>query len=219
MEFWVLSPPETSARAELDEGVGFEPVFCPLDPGHRRSGKRIGDLEVVLPDGAGDFVWTWYRDLLVQESALEILTNADLTGFVTRPVTARYKRKTITPRMWEIVITGWGGMARPESGVRLDAEQSCDACGHLRYSGLRHPEQLVDETQWDGSDVFMVWPLPLYPLVTRRFMAVVREHGLKGLNFLGRSEIAPTQGFTPGRLHYSMPERRARQLGAPLGID
>lgn len=219
MEFWEAIPPKGSSRAEVGESVDFESVVCPISPPHRRAGKRIGDLEVVLPDGAGDFVWTWYSDLLVQESALEALSEAGITGYVTRPVTTRYRRKAkVPPRMWELVITGWGGVARPESGIHLDTEQSCGTCGHLLYSGLRHPEKLVDETQWDGSDIFMVWPLPRYPLATPRVMEVVRKYEMKGLNFQRVFEMAPTEGFAPGRLSYWMPESRARLLGTPLGI-
>lgn len=221
MRFWVLGKPGRPSPAEWDESVHTERLSCPKDSGHRRSGRRIGDLRIILADcKPTDFVWTWYSDLLIGEKALEILTKAEITGFVTRPAATRYRNGEKTQEtIREVVVTGWAGMARPESGIHFDAEQSCAACGMLRYTGLKHSEKLIDEDQWDGSDIFIVWPLPAFPIVTQRFMDIVREHNLTGLKCLPVEQLPPIEALGPGRLSYSMPEERARLLGEPLGIE
>jgi hypothetical protein len=221
MEFWVLRSPERPVPAEWDESVDLEGVTCPVNPGHQRAGKRLGDLRIVLPNRKpDDFVWTWYSDLLIGENAIAILRRAKITGFMTKPVEAHFRNGEKTSEGFrELVVTGWGGMARPESGIQLDQKQSCDVCGMLRYTGLKYPQEIVDESQWDGSDIFMVWPLPAYPIVTRRFVDIVREHRLSGLKCLPIDKLEQTEGYSPGRLSYSMPEDRARMLGVPLGIE
>src|SRR5690606_25609299 len=144
------------------------------------SGRRVGNLRIVLPTRQStDFVWTWYSDLLVREKALEILIEAEITGFVTNPAEARYRNgETAADTVREMVVTGWGGMAQLSSGIHFDEEEACAGCGMLRYTGLTHSENLIDESQWDGSDIFMVWPLPKFQIVTERFVDVVRKHRL-----------------------------------------
>jgi len=65
----------------------------------------------------------------------------------------------------------------------------------------------------------MVWPLPLYRFVTQRVADFIRQQKLTGcelipverLEFIG-------DGFSPGGLSSYMPQKRARELGEPLGI-
>ena len=160
--FWRLqSPASQRKRAEWDdEAVELESVKCPINPMHQHPGKRLTDLTVVLADDeVEDFVWTWYSDCLVQARTLKLLHKCGFRGFEVRPVTARFKRSSARPpALWELVLTGWAGMAPVASGIRLDESKSCLACGSLKYTGLVHPERLIDETKWDGSDFFMVWP-------------------------------------------------------------
>lgn len=221
LNFWVLRKPRWPSPAEWDESVHTESVTCPANEGHRRSGRRIGSLRIILSTRKpADFVWTWYSDLLIGTRALELLNDAKITGFTTKPAVAFYRDGQEAPeKRYEIVVTGWGGLARPESGIHFDEEQSCSACGMLQYTGLENPELLCAEDQWDGSDIFMVWPLPAFPLVTERFVDVVRQHRLSGLECLPVEQLPPIATLGPGRLSYVMPKDRARILGGPLGIE
>ncbi len=198
----------------------LEIIRCPTDPGHERDGKRLTNLTVVLPDSeVQDFVCTWYSELLIQTRALQVLKSVGITGFEVEPVVARFEKSSERPpELWELRVTGWAGIAKPESGIHLDEALTCRVCGHLRYTGLANPEQLIDEKTWDGSDFFMVWPMPRYVFVTEQVAAVVRDYHLTGVKVVPVGELKKTDGFTPGRLHYYMPEDRARQLGEPLGI-
>lgn len=222
--FWHLdSPPSPQKLAEWDPGkVDSETVICPINDGHQHTGKRLTNLSVILPNGpVEDFVWTWYSQCLMQDRTLQLLRAFNFTGFEVKPVTARFKRSTAEqpPTLWELILTGWAGMANPASGLRFDEAKSCAICGHLTYTGLLHPEQLIDEKAWDGSDFFMVWPFPRFVFVTERVVSMIGEHDLTGVQIAcGSNFKSVTDEFSPGRLSYLMPEKRARELGEPLGI-
>lgn len=222
-KFWNVYGPDTNRKCaewadEMGE-EGLEGIFCPANPGHQRGGKRLVDLSVVLPGKhMQDFVWTWYSECLVQDRVLHSFGEQGFTGFEVKPVKVRFKKKTDhpPPKLWELVVTGWGGVAPPASGIKMTYR--CKACGYTRYSGLSHPEKLIDEKQWDGSDFFIVWPLPRYIFVTDRVAQAIMKKGFTGVHFIASGDLPPTDGYTPGRLSYFMPEERAHQLGVPLGI-
>ena len=114
-------------------------------------------------------------------------------------------------------MTGWAGIAPAESGVRL--VERCDGCGHIRYSGCENSDALIDVSQWDGGDFFMVWPLPKYIFVTDRVAQLVRDNRLMGAVLERPADLRFTSGgFSPGRLSYWMPEQRAHEFGDALGI-
>ena len=213
--FWRLrSPKSTRKLAEWAVGqVETEKVLCALDPGHRRSGKRLSDLSVTLPQGTvQDFAWTWYGECIVQDRVLDLFRGEGFTGFDVKAVNARFQSgQGEPPKLWELVRFGWGGLARPDTGiVRV---RYCEGCKSVRYSGIHDPRKLVDASQWDGSDFFMVWPLPNFVFVTQRVADFIRGRRLTGV-FLERSDDyepnpAVIEGFSPGRLSYWMPEAHA----------
>ncbi len=222
-EFWRLESPSSPARrAEWDHGrVELETITCPVSEGHQRSGRRLTDLSVVLPRGSVEsFVWTWQSECLMQDHVLGLFRSRGFTGFEVKPVTARFDGSSEKPpTLWELVLTGWAGMASSASGLRLDEAKSCAVCGHLTYTGLVDPGHLIDKEKWDGSDFFMVWPFPRLVFVTQRVVDAIRENKLTGVRAVRGWSFEPvTDEFSPGRLSYSMPEGRARELGEPLGI-
>jgi hypothetical protein len=212
--FWNLRSPESTTKlAEWAEDMDFEStVVCPIDDGHQRAGRRLPDLSVILPGGAvQDIAWTWYGECLVQDHVLELFRASAFTGFDVRSVKVRFKRATDRrpPRLWELVVTGWGGFAPPESG--FEVIEHCEACGDTSYSRCTHPEKLIDVSQWDGSDFFFVWPLPRFIFVTSRVVQAIRHNRLTGVRLKTMNELS-IMGAGPGRLSYWMPEVRARQL-------
>ena len=216
--FWRLeSTEDTDNVADWDDEVDLEQIICPLDPGHQRAGRRIGELRIVLANKAvPDFVWI--NELLIQDHVLASFKEQGFTDFEVRPATARWRRpaERSIPTLWEVVVTGWAGMAPQSSGIRLI--KACSACGLLRYSGFSDPGKIVDQNQWDGSDFFIVWPMPKFILVSDRVADFVRSMRYTGVRFVRPEGIEPCNGFGPGRLRYWMPEARARELGEPLGI-
>ena len=90
--------------------------------------------------------------------------------------------------------------------------------GHLCGPHQIEPQELIDPARWDGSDLFMMWPLPLFVFGTTRVAELVRKRKLTGVRGIPVTEMEPTDGYSPGRLSYWMPEPRARQLGEEAGI-
>jgi hypothetical protein len=223
-EFWKLSSPDgTGKLADWDQSVQLGgPIRCPRDPGHQRAGRRLTDLAVVLPSlTVADFLWTWNSECLVQTHVVDLFRSEGITGFEVRPARARFENEPdlSPPELGELVVTGWGGVAPPESGVKLDEIASCRACGLLVYSSFTDPSRLVDKRQWDGSDVFVVWPLPKFVFVTRRVAQLIKAHELTGVSLEVPEQLRPSGStISPGRLSYRMPEARARELGEHLGI-
>lgn len=222
-DFWVVRGPEsTRGLAEWARGENkLGQIVCPIDPHHRRGGKRLTDLSVTLARGVvKDFVWTWQNDCLIQDRVLNIFRQNDLTGFEIKPVKARFKQSDDAveppPILWELVPTGWAGLASADSGIKI--VQFCPGCKHAHYSGLASPEKLIDSAQWDGSDFFIVWPMPKYLFVTARVVEVIRTNKLKGVRINAENELEPTEGFSPGRLSYWMPESVASERAKASGI-
>jgi len=221
-KFWVMGKTmaSSSRRAEwVDDEMDLEQVICPANDGHRRGGKRLTDLSVTLSgSNTQDFVWTWQSECLLTDSVLELFKAEGFTGFEIKPVKARYKKsKNTPPRLWELVVTGWAGIAPPETGINL--VEHCEPCHMRRYSTCLHLDKLIDASQWDGSDFFMVWPLVRYIFITDRVAEMIRSQRLTGAVIKPPSELEFSgSGFGPGRLSSWMPEARARELGEPLGI-
>jgi|YNPBryunderm2012_1023409.scaffolds.fasta_scaffold10186_2 hypothetical protein len=160
----------------------LERTGCPVNPYHGRLVKRVMDLRIILPSPrVGDFVWTWYSDCLVTDRVLGLFRQAGFSGFEVRPVRVEKVKRLgkgrleDIPRLWELVVTGRGGDARPESGIRVIYR--CEACGLVEYSSYRNGI-LVDEDQWDGSDFFTVNGYPKHILVTERVKDLIIAHRL-----------------------------------------
>ena len=222
IHFWHVEAPDCPhQQADWDDGMDLEQVSCTRVPEHLRGGKRTTDLKIVLrTTELHDFIWFDYGgECIIQDRVLQLLRDHHVSGFEVRPVDARFEGSNkVPPTLWEVVVTGWAGMARPQSGILLDASAGCLECGYLHYTGLSKPKELVDRSCWEGGDFFILWPMPRYIFVTAHVITIVRDHQLTGTRHTPVAELAKTDGFTPGRLHYYMPDDRAWKLGKPLGI-
>jgi hypothetical protein len=192
---------------------------CQIDPGHNGAGARVGNLHLLIADNVlQDFMWTSYGNCLIEEKTRLLFLAEGFTGLQTAPVHLRYEPPSERPLpiLHELKLTGWGGVARPESGVRII--RNCATCGLLEYSPFTNGELILDQNQWEGTDFFMVWPMPLYVFITDRVATFIRAKGLSGAEILELRKMRLPRGFGPGRLSHWLPEDRARQLGEPLGI-
>ena len=98
-EFWEMDSPD-SIRGLAEGSDEYEPtITCPLDSGHTRPGRWIGYRYVELTSTwVADFVWTWLGlTPLLPERTLTLFQEAGLTGFDVRPVTVRWKVRTMQP--------------------------------------------------------------------------------------------------------------------------
>jgi hypothetical protein len=220
--YWQLSWNRgMSNNLEWDKRVGRKHAKyeCPIDSRHNCTGKRLGDLYVLPPMSPRfDFYWTWDSECVIRDSVLRSLQSQHFTGFDVRPVHLGAERdgEKALSSLWEIVVTGWAGMAAPESGVRL--LEHCRACGRQQYTGFADSSLLVNEETWDGSDFFIVWPMSRGILITERVASFIQTMEWTGCSVTQLDQIPPVKGFGPLPLRLRMPEERARQLGEPLGI-
>jgi len=219
--FWLLEPPHNQKLATWAETIRLEQITCPADEGHRRGGRRLGDLTVTIaPRGIKDFSWTWQQDILASEPLLDVFLKHRVTGFEIRPTTVSYPKRGVAkpPKLYELIIIGWGGMASTAAGVKV--RDSCETCKYKDYT-IATPSRLIDAASWDGSDLFIVWPLPRYHFASDRLARLLRAENITGVKFVPAAEIPfkPGNVASPGLLHMWMPASRARALGDRLGIN
>ncbi len=218
--FWLLESPHNQKLAILAGDTQFEKVICPANEGHRRPGRRLGDLSVTVdPSGIKDFTWTWSSDVLLSERVLDVFLKHRVTGYEIKPTVISFPKRNTEkpPAMFELIITGWAGMASSAAG--LSVVKSCSACNSMTYT-IAGPSRLIDPAAWDGSDLFIVWPLPRYPFLSDRLAKILREERMTGVKLVKATDIPfePGNQATPGRLRDWMSDSRARALGRPLGL-
>ena len=222
-EIWLMSQGKDTKQFGTVKSRGTcEAIQCPVYPDeHRRPGRCLGNLSVELPEQtlADGLSWTWESDCLVSRSLLALMRSSNVAGFKTRPVEITVGGVSIEHTKEELVVNGWGGIARPESGVRLNESESCFACGHLVYSGVKDWSQLIDFDQWDGSDIFMVWPLPKFILVTDKVAKLLTDNSIRELSLTPLDAMEPQEGdLTPGRVGYWLSSDKIRSASVPSDI-
>ncbi len=173
---------EKYQSAEFTDDIDYEQILCPLDKHHMRAGARIGDLRLVLPTThIGDFIWTIMSECVVTDRVLKLFETTGFTGFQTRSAhIARIRRrradsKIPIPKVWELLVTGKGGDAHPDSGIRL--LRTCSGCNKKVYSSFRNGI-IVKEEEWDGSDFFTVNGYPRFILITEKVKDLIIESKL-----------------------------------------
>jgi len=179
-----------------------EKEMCPADPRHTRRERWKRPLKTIgTVTPLTDFEWTVMGDLLVSPNIVSDFQNAGFSGVEFHPVEIFTTTETpIGRETFELRITGWGGYAPPSSGIRVLEE--CSHCGRRIYSGFTNKERLFDPKQWDGSDLFIIWPMPRKAFVTLKVRDFIMEHGYTGVNMKPLHELkhAVAGTFTPGNL-------------------
>jgi hypothetical protein len=221
-QIWVLSLGEDQSKRCARNGVDHsEIIHCPQDPNHLRPGKRIHDLSVEYPLDAltDEMAWTGDSDCLVRRSLSSLFRLSEITGFETRPIEVTLDGIPIDHDQEEFVTVGWGGIASPGSGVRLNDAESCLACGHLVYTGVTDWPNLIDFRQWDGSDIFMVWPLPRFKLVTDKVAKLLADKKIRELTLTPLCAMEPEEGeLSPGRVGYWLSQDKMNSISVPSDI-
>jgi hypothetical protein len=162
------------------------------------------------------FLFTWDSKCLVQRRVIDLMQRERLTGFWTKPAKAAMERAGEEIPVQQFCVSGWGGIASRKSGIRMD--ESCPGCLWTDWSGLRNPEALIEPANWDGSDFFMIWPMPAFIFASARAYAFFREHKITGARFSKTSPEGGAEiGFSPERLFGWMPDDKAHAIGDPPG--
>lgn len=210
--FWILERP----KVRLDNciyatisGTGDKPTWqssiCPTC-GHSKFTRQVRDLSVELYGSVlCDFVWTDSPDILVRAALMDLLRNSPLTGFAFRNInvvawwqTDPTTQETIdwligntAPELFQVLVLGKGGSILLQNKPRI--ESACAICGTLIYAPLEKGI-LVDSSQWDGSDVFVMQEFPGYILVTERFLRFLTAHQVQNYIAIPADEFSMIGG-------------------------
>jgi hypothetical protein len=217
--FLLKSSHNTRLSGKWNDKVDLEQVTCSSVASHMRPGRRLGALSIELPLKAFNqpIAWTWYSECLVNKTTVELFHNSELTGFELQPLEITHRGIPIDHEFYELIVTGWGGMACDGSGVRRIRE--CSACGYLRYSDVTDWQRLIDWDRWDGSDIFMVWPLPKFIFITEKTALIIKQLSCKSAEVISIDDLETQNGtLAPGRLSYYFPLSRIRELNISSDI-
>ena len=165
-------------------------------------------------------IWCWAFGTLVHEELLAEMEKLGFTGYRSRPATVSYRDGSVSTGYRELIVTGWAGVASPESGVRV--AKSCPACRWKKYTAVTDYERLIDWTQWSGDDFFIVWPMPHWILITERVAQWLLSRDVKSFRLTSLDDWdhpVGASGFTVGRLSNFLPEDLAVKYGRPLGLE
>jgi hypothetical protein len=144
---------------------------------------------------------------------LRVIGEHELTGFEATPAVTRLKRGDgRAPQFLEFRVIGWAGVAPEESGINL--MEYCECCGHTQYSTFTRPEKLIDQSRWDGSDFFIVWPLPRFIFMSQRARDVIVKHRLSGaaIESVGNLKSGLVSSISPGKLEYWFPPEKVEKI-------
>jgi hypothetical protein len=185
MVFYIIDYNYKYKEIELAEGTEWVGIKCPVYDGHQRAGDRIGDLKINLnTEKATDFMQTFFTEWILNDRAVEILRDNNITGFETRPV--EVCNKELSYHFWELIVKGNGGEAHPDSGIYLKEE--CPYCNLKVYSAYENGI-IINVDNWDKSDIFTITGYPGRVIVTEKVKILVEENRLTGMQFIPSHEL------------------------------
>jgi hypothetical protein len=195
--------------------------ICPDNPRHMPGTRRWNKILVEVSHNKREetIIWT-IGDFLIHQSLLAEFQRKGFTGYLPLPARVRFRDGSESDQYREIIVTGWAGVAHPDSGIRL--VEVCPACRSQTYSRSGPPKQLVDWSQWTGDHFFRVWPLPKLAFVTDEVAEFLKESAPR-LFDLYPAEKEPCLRW-PGKtiveeLSAHFPEDLAIKYGRPLGLE
>ncbi len=203
--FW-LAPDVKFEDRLVYTGMTSHVELCPLNEGlpSQHASRRRWDrpLKVIGPvRPLTDFEWTVYGDLVVSKNIVSLFQASGFTGADFQPVEIFTTTQTpIGREAFEIRVKGWGGFAPKESGIRVLEE--CPVCKRRVFSGYTERDNLFHFESWDGSDFFIIWPLPRYIFVTGRVRDAILKSHYTGVRLCRLAELpTPISGkLGPGNL-------------------
>lgn len=230
LEYHFYSPGRAEANhSELEK---LTAQYGEMEP-WKRMHRVPGVPQPILLGGSrvNDITWSWYSQCIITDRLLNLLKEQEFTGFQVHPVSAKWKRKPKSenveiPVLWELIPTGWGGVAPVESGIHRT--ETSLAKGHLRYTWFTDSSKLIDENQWDGSDFFILWPMPAYIFITDRVARFIQANNIKKAEMIRLDKMThpvyvesmspELRVYGPGPLRWYLTDERAREIGESLGI-
>lgn len=227
MDYFLLKGPKSEQLRATDLARPFEYSPCPSVVTHNKI-QRANDLrlEVKHSEHNETMIWSYGGYLTVHSSLTKGMRDAGLTGFQLRPTTVQFRDGELSQDYSELIVTGWAGIARPESGIKLI--ESCSGCFRKKYSALEDADQLIDWEQWSEEDFFIVWPLVKFILITARAAEFLKDskvrsftlHKLQSIEVRNLPDLQKGgAGFGVSQLSAFMPRDKAIEYGRPLGLE
>jgi hypothetical protein len=219
-----------NARSGGDLTVHFGKEFsqwrhepCPVGGKHKSRTYRIGELHHYLKHNRREEQILWGSDIAIHASVLEKFANEGITGFRTKPAKVTFRDGSTSDEYREFIVTGWAGVVRQESGMRL--LDSCPGCLWKNYGPIHDFTRIIDWDQWTGEDFFIVWPLTGHRLCTERVAKWLEASGIRscslgrGFELLEKKKDCLNYGIPRGPLSEYLPEDLAIKYGRPLGLE
>jgi hypothetical protein len=216
--YWLKPDVNEDDRLRYGKHMAFRTQLCERNPDHARRQTRPTPLRLEFRGvGLTNFLWTAYSEAVVGEDVVRAFAEWGITGceFVPAEIENTMGDRTAAD-LYEMRVTGWGGMASGESGVRV--LEVCSHCKHRVFSGYTEPHRLVDSDAWDGSDIFRVWPLPRYILATESVKELLLVRQLTGVKAVPVAKLPTVVAgtLTPGNIRDWFDEDRASAFDAEI---
>jgi hypothetical protein len=221
--YYILQPGSSNLLSARNLSYGNREIKkCQLNPDHSDINRRIGPLSIELQHNRRDeiIIWSWLESCVIHTKLLADFEQKGFKGYRILPASVRFKDGSVSNDYHEFIVTGWAGMAKPESGIQLLEE--CPGCSWKRYSPITNYSEVIDWSQWTGEDFFIVWPMPTYRFVTDKVAKWLQEHKVKTFSLeklQERHRLIAELDFTVTRLSNHLPADLASRYGDPLGID
>ena len=196
---------------------------CPAGGRHGKRIRRIGQLHYLLKHNDRNQHLIWGPQIALHESVVERFEHEGFSGFRTQPASVTFLDGSTSDEYRELTVTGWAGVVRPESGMRL--LDSCPGCMWKNYGPIMDFENIIDWDQWTGEDFFFVWPLTGHRLCTERAAKWLETSGIRsfclerGFESLERNRHRLNFGIPRGPLSSVLPEDLAIKYGRPIGLE
>lgn len=225
MKYFNLRSPD-SERLWADHNKGCRASVktpCPVTKEHHRLGGNIGDLYLEVKHNRRDELMVWAWSVGVHERILEGFEREGFTGYRVKPALVRFRDGSTSNEYHELIVTGWAGAVSPESGMKLI--KSCPGCHHREFSPIINYDKMIDWNQWNGEDLFLVYPLHRYRLCTERVAAWLRANKVKsfcleeGFSRRANDSIISKMGTVVGELYESLPDDVANVYSKSLGLE
>ncbi len=218
-EYFALTAPswDRLMAEQIAEAADWEISVCPTADFLHYDGWRLkSNLTVKVSHNwkAELLIWPWVLGRpLIHEKLIAELEAMGATGCRFKPGSVQFRDGSISSEYHELQTTGWGGVASPESGLK--PIERCLDCHYVKYSFLPHPEKLMDWSQWNGEDFFVIWPVG--GVISARVAELLKR--LKARSYRLVRPSRSWGGPTVGRLSAIMPDDLAQKYGEPLGIE
>ena len=135
--------------------------------------------------------WPALFGFIVREDLLDAIKRHGLTGFEESEVIVKRAANMLLkpiPKFTEILVTGKGGWARTDPPLVI--EPACPVCGRRPTDNKDYQNIELDESQWDGSDIFRFeHPFGGYIFVTQRWVDAIPESKFDGFRYETTDEM------------------------------